>query len=926
MHQKDHKAPGKKSQPNANPQPSNQPGRAPAASKATPPAAAVGPSSNLVEQQNLQKQNAQLKELNTQLTQKLMQAQRELKASRQVETETVADSLSWPWQADQNKCEYAAKKPEFELDKKKWQEARNKLSAAEKNLCADISLDSHTLLKNIETRNNHRRELYRLSCDFTAKYPAWLIELETFMKALTAYTSVQPTPTATLTQELLLLNWQWIQNIVPKVQAKAVQKCEELTILITEIKDLIEKATHEISQQQNLLNRQDAAFQLTRDLIICRARYQNNCDEILHLRDLIKEELADDIDKDKLAKLQTDSAIVRADYIQALSLIRDYKMDFEEFVHFEKDAPESPWLSLGDFATQNGITVALKQGEKALIAREYHVLRRLQHPFIMTALAMFANSPTTAILVTPWLENEALHKWMEKKPSLNAITDMFRSVMQALSVVHAAGVIHGNLCPQNILIQNSGQPLVCGFENSIDPTFVGIEEAETPALKSFESDVFALGGCIWQVFFPYSPWYMRDSDAYPEVPPMTGTELRTVLQSMLRCDPKERPSINTALALPFFKKKTPFAEMTCHDSNERLKAFRHAIDLVYDTTAASQQNTPVVLVNVRPDHMLKDIAEKLWATHNQLNPNFSVHFKGEDGIDAGALTTAMYVRFIKEAFSANSGLFEIGSCGKYLPVAIDHLDDQKLLFYRAVGIALARILIDERAVIVPLTLSVFKFLLGAPDYEMGDLEQFDSQKCRNLSQLLSTNSDCSMYGFEQVGEHAKEVTEANKDSFVKKYIQWELMGSRMAPLLALREGFECFGENITPLLRNLTCIDLKMLLSGSEDLDPNLVLKRLKFSKFPPKSKTPSLLRQVIETFPSKKLMQFLNFVTAQETLPLASNERQIEVKYVKGGSGRLPESHACFWQLLLTDYDTYHELRKDLLTAIENGTQFTLR
>lgn len=87
---------------------------------------------------------------------------------------------------------------------------------------------------------------------------------------------------------------------------------------------------------------------------------------------------------------------------------------------------------------------------------------------------------------------------------------------------------------------------------------------------------------------------------------------------------------------------------------------------------------------------------------------FDVRFEGEDGIDGGALTTAMYVRFLKAACA--SKYFVRSPSGKYLPRPASALDEEALLIYRAAGVALPRTLVDERAVDAPFASALLKFL------------------------------------------------------------------------------------------------------------------------------------------------------------------------------------------------------------------------
>lgn len=144
-------------------------------------------------------------------------------------------------------------------------------------------------------------------------------------------------------------------------------------------------------------------------------------------------------------------------------------------------------------------------------------------------------------------------------------------------------------------------------------------------------------------------------------------------------------------------------------------------------------------------------------------------------------------------------------------------------------------------------------------------------------------------------------------------------------LLAMREGFHSLGEDVNRHLRILPWRDVKLLVSGMERIEPSMVLKRLQFEGFSPQSSTPEFLRMVINDMSSETLRLFLKFVTAQESLPVATAPKPIKVVMVAGDDNRLPASHACFLTLDLPDYSSTEALRRRLMEAIGQPDAFTM-
>ncbi len=725
----------------------------------------------------------------------------------------------------------------------------------------------------------------------------------------------------------------------------------------------------ELVEQQKLVAVQDQALALLHEVVSVARHYLRARTALQHAQHIASDSnLAESADLETLTRCKAAFAAARVAYEEKAAHSRMWiRRGFAEFKHCAGEASESVHASLEEFvvveqqqqqpqqdavlkAVRGGAPYALKRRAKHLVELEYHVLKRLHHPYVLAAEAMFVDSPTTAVLVLPWIDGGTLQHWLQStKPTQDVLRDVFRCILLGLSHIHSCGVVHGDLCLQNVLMESDGQPRICDFDRSRDATYVSVADDSAapstldasaleycspellqspPAAKSSASDVYALGMCFWRALLPAQRCYMRAGDAHPTVPANRVPGLSHLLEWTMKRDAAKRPPVIDVLLYPFFTAKPDALQQP----QSRLEAFRASIKLVLAQARGFEggatdddDDCECVLVKIRASAMLHDVADALWTTHSMLCVRFDVQFEGEDGIDAGALTAAMYTRFLRAACAATQ-LFEAGPQGKCLPRACTALDDEALLLYRAVGLALARTLVDERAVDAPCASVLFKFLQQDGGCDMSDLEEFDHQRSQAMMQLLSPVGDCSLYGFDEVGEPAQDVTRQNKQLFVRKYIEWTLVGSRRAALLALREGFHALGDAVNRHLRILTWRDVKLLLSGVETLEPAAVLQRLHFEGFATDSATPQHLRQLLQELGSEALKRFVSFATAQESLPVAGTARPIRVRCVAAdGGGRLPVSHACFWLLDLPDYRDLETLRRQLARALEeDGGAFT--
>jgi tRNA A-37 threonylcarbamoyl transferase component Bud32 len=150
---------------------------------------------------------------------------------------------------------------------------------------------------------------------------------------------------------------------------------------------------------------------------------------------------------------------------------------------------------------------------KARFEREIKLLTRLQHPNVMPILD-FGEAEGLAYIVMPYIGTGTLSDRLLKDRSSRS--GRFRIVQQlasALTVAHAAGVIHRDVKPSNVLLDPAGNALLSDFsfahQSDASQNLTGSALIGTPAYMSPEqcrgepidarSDQYALAVVLYQM-------------------------------------------------------------------------------------------------------------------------------------------------------------------------------------------------------------------------------------------------------------------------------------------------------------------------------------------------------------------------------------------------------------------------------------------
>jgi len=203
-----------------------------------------------------------------------------------------------------------------------------------------------------------------------------------------------------------------------------------------------------------------------------------------------------------------------------------------------------------------------------LFKREAKILRKLKHD-ALTQYFVFAKEPTLGIyyLAMEFVSGPSLKTRLESGPlEPEAVFKLLQRLASALQAVHDREVIHRDLSPDNIILQNgdvgqakiidfgisranTGGPTIigdgfAGKVNYVSPEQVGIFDGKVTA----RSDIYSLGLVIAEALLgkqvDMSGTQVQIVEKRRQIPSLEGIDnrFRPLLEAMLQPNPDDRPA------------------------------------------------------------------------------------------------------------------------------------------------------------------------------------------------------------------------------------------------------------------------------------------------------------------------------------------------------------------------------------------------
>ncbi|KAI3685801.1 hypothetical protein L6452_35059 [Arctium lappa] len=356
-------------------------------------------------------------------------------------------------------------------------------------------------------------------------------------------------------------------------------------------------------------------------------------------------------------------------------------------------------------------------------------------------------------------------------------------------------------------------------------------------------------------------------------------------------------------------------------------------------------------ISVRRAYILEDSYNQLRMRSTQdLKGRLTVHFQGEEGIDAGGLTREWYQLLSRVIFDKGALLFTtVGNESTFQPNPNSVYQTEHLSYFKFVGRVVGKALFDGQLLDVHFTRSFYKHILGVK-VTYHDIEAIDPGYFKNLKWMLENDiSDILDLTFSIDADEEKlilcertevtdyelipggrniRVTEENKHKYVDLIAEHRLTTAIRPQINAFLEGFnELIPRDLISIFHDK---ELELLISGLPDIDLDDMKANTEYSGYSAASPVIQWFWEVAQGFSKEDKARLLQFVTGTSKVPLEgfsalqgiSGSQKFQIHKAYGRPDHLPSAHTCFNQLDLPEYPSKEHLEERLLLAIHEANE----
>ncbi|KAF3447270.1 hypothetical protein FNV43_RR12450 [Rhamnella rubrinervis] len=356
-------------------------------------------------------------------------------------------------------------------------------------------------------------------------------------------------------------------------------------------------------------------------------------------------------------------------------------------------------------------------------------------------------------------------------------------------------------------------------------------------------------------------------------------------------------------------------------------------------------------ISVRRAYILEDSYNQLRMRSTQdLKGRLTVHFQGEEGIDAGGLTREWYQLLSRVIFDKGALLFTtVGNESTFQPNPNSVYQTEHLSYFKFVGGVVGKALFDGQLLDVHFTRSFYKHILGVK-VTYHDIEAIDPDYFKNLKWMLENDiSDVLDLTFSIDADEEKlilyertevtdyelipggrniKVTEENKHQYVDLVAEHRLTTAIRPQINAFLDGFtELIPKELISIFHDK---ELELLISGLPDIDLDDMRANTEYSGYSAASPVIQWFWEVAQGFSKEDKARLLQFVTGTSKVPLEgfsalqgiSGSQKFQIHKAYGSPDHLPSAHTCFNQLDLPEYPSKQHLEERLLLAIHEANE----
>lgn len=234
--------------------------------------------------------------------------------------------------------------------------------------------------------------------------------------------------------------------------------------------------------------------------------------------------------------------------------------------------------------------------EYAELNKSLSRMRTLSH--LVPAIDMFAEN-NTMYAISKYVEGITLKKFLQgngDRLSWEQIKKIFPPIFTTLSLIHNSGIIHGGICPDNIIVTPKGELKLIGFsisaarvENSdlsseLFPGYAAPEQYNSMDWLGTWTDVYAIAAVLYRMLtgvLPPNAFSRKQADNIIDLSQMSidiPQNVSRVIMQALRVNPETRVQTITELVTKLFEQPEYVVEhkkgatQTIHvDTDDRIR-------------------------------------------------------------------------------------------------------------------------------------------------------------------------------------------------------------------------------------------------------------------------------------------------------------------------------------------------------------------
>ena len=322
----------------------------------------------------------------------------------------------------------------------------------------------------------------------------------------------------------------------------------------------------------------------------------------------------------------------------------------------------------------------------------------------------------------------------------------------------------------------------------------------------------------------------------------------------------------------------------------------------------------------------------------------SIKFAEEEGVDAGGVAREWFSVLARQMFNPDYALFRTSAADQitYQPNRMSYINPDHLLYFHFIGRIIGKAVFDSRLLDCHFTRSFYKHILRIP-VETKDMEAVDPELYKSLCWIednditgvfddLTFTTEADEFGTVKSVELKENgsnifVTEENKLEYVQLLTEFKLTTAIIPQIDAFLRGF----NEIIPahLISVFNEQELELLISGMPEIDLDDWKGNCDYhGGYTIASPQIQWFWRAVRSFDSETRAKLIQFVTGTSKVPLegfaklqgSDGIQKFQIHRDPRTRDRLPTAHTCFNQLDLPEYETYEELRQQLLLAINEG------